>query len=901
VLIEGPAGIGKTRLVEAAREHGREAGFRVLGARGTELEAGVPFGVVRQLLDPVVLGGDDAPALEGAAARAASVFHGDPAGAGAAGDDTFTKLHGLFWLLSDLAERRPLLLLVDDAQWADPPSLQLLAFLAPRLDDLAATLVVATRPVAEAGEPLLARLRTDPRARVLSPTPLSREAIAAAAAAALGAEPDPAFADACHEATGGNPFFVVELLREARLRGLEPDSAGAAAVGGLAPGGVAAMVMLRLADAPAGAQALAEAAAVLGERATLGDAATLAELDQASARAAADALVAAGILTESDRLGFAHPVVRRAVEAGVPRTRWAAAHARAAELLGAAGAPAEDVAQHLLVAPPAGDAARVATLREAAAGALARGAPASALAPLERALAEPPDPAQEPALLRELGAAAARAGSPDAAGYLRRAVEAAGDPPTRARAAIELARAVKYGGGAAEALPLLDRALADTDDPALAEVLEAELLSLACASASARRTLRERIDAVGEPAPDAVGPGAAHAWASLAFEAGSSGRSAAEAAAYAARVPAALGGAAGEGDDWVALMTTAAAVFAEEFDLAQRVTDQLVSASQAAGAALPLSAAVSLRGWLNQRRGRLREAETDAAFALRLAEEAYGTDVLVTVAPTTLALVAADQEPDPEVLRGHLQRLAGDDTDFLPFVEVPVARGVLLLALGEPEAALTELREAERLAWADGPTVAPWRCPAALALSRLGRADEAVALAREEAELCRRLGVRRALAAALRTEAVVSGQRSPDALAEAAALLEDGPDPLELARTLVELGAALRAARRPTEARDPLRRATELALRCGAYGLAARAREELLASGARPRRVALQGVDALTPSERRVAELAAGGRTNREIAQELYVTQKTVEGHLRHAYDKLGVRSRLELGDALRA
>jgi DNA-binding CsgD family transcriptional regulator len=130
-------------------------------------------------------------------------------------------------------------------------------------------------------------------------------------------------------------------------------------------------------------------------------------------------------------------------------------------------------------------------------------------------------------------------------------------------------------------------------------------------------------------------------------------------------------------------------------------------------------------------------------------------------------------------------------------------------------------------------------------------------------------------------------------------VLEDGPDPLELARALLDLGITLRLGRRPTDARDPLRRATELAVRAGADGLAARAQEELLASGARPRRIALSGVEALTPSERRVADLAAAGRSNREIAQELYVTQKTVEGHLRNAYDKLGIRTRLGLAEAL--
>jgi DNA-binding CsgD family transcriptional regulator len=138
-------------------------------------------------------------------------------------------------------------------------------------------------------------------------------------------------------------------------------------------------------------------------------------------------------------------------------------------------------------------------------------------------------------------------------------------------------------------------------------------------------------------------------------------------------------------------------------------------------------------------------------------------------------------------------------------------------------------------------------------------------------------------------------------LREAVEVLEDSPALLEHGRAFTELGAALRRANRRSEARDPLRRGLELAHRCGAKPLAERAHTELAASGARPRRLVLSGLDALTPSERRVASMAANGMTNREIAQALFVTRKTVEVHLSSSYRKLGITSRSLLPGALAA
>jgi DNA-binding NarL/FixJ family response regulator len=193
----------------------------------------------------------------------------------------------------------------------------------------------------------------------------------------------------------------------------------------------------------------------------------------------------------------------------------------------------------------------------------------------------------------------------------------------------------------------------------------------------------------------------------------------------------------------------------------------------------------------------------------------------------------------------------------------------------------------------------PWRSLKAQALELLSRHDEAVALAGEELEIARGWGSPGTVGRSLRVLGAILRADGIEQLEEACALLEEAPARLEQAKALAALGAALRRARKPTEAREPLRRALELADVCGAQSLVDGVRAEIYATGARPRTTALQGVHALTASERRVADLAADGQTNRDIAQTLYVTPKTIEVHLSNTYRKLGITSRRELAGAL--
>ena len=224
----------------------------------------------------------------------------------------------------------------------------------------------------------------------------------------------------------------------------------------------------------------------------------------------------------------------------------------------------------------------------------------------------------------------------------------------------------------------------------------------------------------------------------------------------------------------------------------------------------------------------------------------------------------------------------------------------LLLAQGRPsEAAGAADEYAARLRRVVNPGWAPWRSLKAQALDRLGRREEALALLDEELRFARRWGTPGTVGQTLRTMGALQGGDGLDRLREAVEVTAGSPARLEHAKALAALGTSLRHARRPAEAREPLADAFELATRCGATPLADRARSELFAAGGRARSRALTGPRSLTPSERRVVDLAAEGGSNREITQALFITPKTVEVHLSSAYRKLGIRSRSGLGAAL--
>jgi DNA-binding CsgD family transcriptional regulator len=911
VVVEGAAGIGKTRLLESARETAGRTGIRALAARGTELERDFPFALVGQLFEPVVHGASAAERdelLDGAARPAGPIVgiesERSAVDAGPLPDPSFAVLNALYWLTSNLAERGPLLLAVDDAHWSDQASLRFLTFLLPRLGDLPVALALTSRAGEAGAEPeLLGRLSADPAARVLRPAALGAASVAELVRAGLASGAEEAFCAACHEASGGNPFMLQELLLELRAEESGGTEAEAAQVRELAPASIQRAVLARLARLPEDSRALARAIAVLGDDAEPREAAGLAGLDAQAAADAADALAAAGTLEAARPLRFAHPLLRNAVYADLSGAERIASHRRAADLLEAAGAGPERIAIHLLATDPDGDPRVVETLGAAARRALEHGAPEAAIAYLRRALAEPPEPGARRDLLRSLMTAALYSGNLEALEELQTDLEElTAEPQTLMAAASELSPLLFIYGRSEEGLSLLERATAAAiaaGDYDLVMRFQAQIVlwgQLPPAKEAARwDRYADRI------APDTPGE---RLWLAMKALSGTLTGEPAPVVAELTRRAVEGGAIFGEQRDplisgapiWVLLR-------ADELGAAERAIEHFSREAEARGPA-PVAVTAYMRGELAYARGEIARAEPDARAAVEgprqrgwLAAFPNFVGQLIEVQIERGALDAAEHELEAS-------GLAGDVPDSFLFNPLLHSRGRLRLAegrTGEGLADLVELASRRERHVVKNP-VLPTAAVAAIALAGAGEREGARAVAESYRQAAETWGTPRVTGIALHCRGVVEGgERGIELLREAVATLRRSPGRLELARALTDLGAALRRANRRAEARGPLREALDMARRDGALAIARRAHEELEATGERLRPLLAGGLESLTPSERRVAAMAAEGKTNRAIAQELFLTVKTIEAHLSSAYRKLDIGSRAELSEAFSA
>ncbi len=926
VLIGGPAGIGKTALLRAAAIMAEQAGVRVLKARGSDLEQEFAFGVVRQLFEaPLARAdtGERAALLQGAAALASPLFEpssgvatrpeNPPAAGGGRPDRTggqgpadrrFTLVHSLYWLTSNLVQGGPVALVVDDCHWADAPSLRFLAYVSARCEELGVLVIVTVRD----GEPtaaqeLLAALRADPRAILIEPASLSEEAVTTLVRSALGDHADARFCAACARASAGNPFLVRELIAELETERVAPVAASAALVESVRPDSVSRAVVARLSRLGVDSRNLARAVAVL-ESATLRQAATLAEIEDDRARHAADRLISAQILAPAASLAFVHPLLRRAVYERIPAAALANGHRRAGLLLAAEGARSTRVGAHLLRGEPAGDPAVIALLREAAREALADGAPRTAIRLLRRSLSEPPATDLRGVVLGELGEAEALARHPAAAPHLTEALTLVAPPEIRVRLVRSLSELLIWDGRADEAHAVVVRTLEELG-PTAAPPLRAALETLRAATAAVDRRLVAEV----EPRLPEL--------RELASAAGPAGRGLLvfEACWRAAREPHTTG--------WRELLDAgldrgrlvaeevsgpqmgryaiAALVFTDEVQRAQQQIADVRADTLSRGS---VDAHLSVLTWgalLALRRGDLAYAEVEARAALELAD---GHDIVwakvwsATFLAEVLLEWGAVDEADRVIARAPIDRVLETSAG----AHALLARGRIRLAQARTAEAIEDLDAAGERAIIDNPSFLPWRSVLALALAA-SDPERARALADEELRLARWFSQPRGLGVALRACGRLDGGSPGIALLEEAVeSLRDSPSPLELARALYHLGAARRRAGQRSAAREPLRDALALAQRCRAELLAGQVHDELRATGAHLRRERLSGPEALTPSERRVAELAAGGLTNREIAHALFVTVKTVGTHLGHIYEKLdlqGPQAREQIGARL--
>lgn len=713
--------------------------------------------------------------------------------------------------------------------------------------------------------------------------------------------PAPEFSRACFEVTGGNPFYLRALADGLVAEGMSPGAESAEVVRGQVPEAVVRSLVLRLSRLPTPASALARAIAVLGADAELRHAAELAGLEVREAAKAADRLAGAGLLAPGRPLCFVHPLVEAAINSELPPGERAAMHHEAARMLAASGAGSERAGAHLLVSEPTGDRWTVELLRTAAADARARGAPDSAVSYLQRAQQE--DSRADIEVVWELGAAQVFCAQPEAVEPLEKALAMAGNPRQRAMIAHDLSYALAIDNGYEDAVSVLETALDDLRDTdrTISQTIEASLLGFAALLLSTRPAHRRRLARVREqklgssPTERALLAQVAW-WSCMEGEQADVVRELAERALAGGRLLAELGS-----ESSAFFCVRNAFLYSDSLEPARYWLNQAMADARARGSVVGFATASAIRGELGYRMGELADAEADAHAALSAVPERWRRSPLV-LATLTKVLIERGKLREAAALLNHPEVPFGLDRPSTA-TYLPYAHGQLAAATGNWRAAADSFLQLGtwNLAWGErNPGLLDWRTGAALALAQLGEVERARELSGEVVELSRYLGQPRCLGVGLRAEGIIAGGNDGvDLLREAVATLENTPAKLEHARALVDLGAALRRQNHHKQARDPLRQGTELAHRSGATVLAQRGQTELITTGVRPVQLARSGVEALTPSERRVARLAADGLSTPEIAQQLFVTVNTVETHLRHTYAKLDIQSRDQLPAAL--
>lgn len=889
LVVHGEPGIGKSALLAAAREDAGVLDMAVLSARGVELEADIPFAGLTSLLAPVL---DLRPELP-PAQRAA--LDGALALGPATEQPRFAIATATASLLAAAADERPVAVLVDDAHWLDEESLEAVLFAARRLGHDRLAFIVATRPTAGPGligsgleELELGRLGgADAEALLELVAPV-----------ALGAAPRRELV----AAAAGNPLALVELPRALNADQL----AGAAELPQpIRPGAsVEAAFRSQLAAVPDPVRlALTTVAAERDPEPALLDAA-LASLGVGSAEL--DTAVAAGLVSHTTAVPeFRHPLVRSAAYHG--------------------STPAERRRIHEALATAhmqRGDRARAAWHRAAA--------------------ATGPD-TEVAALLDHAGDdARARGALSLAAHAAERAAELTADPLARAKRRVVAVRDLARTAHPERAVELAERAVADCDDPLLradlqrvrGEVLirlgtfepavellfgEAERVATLDRGRAARMLLSASVRyrasggyvemrAAAERARDLAGADEPDVGlftdVVLAHVLVITGRRAAGDALIESRerdLAAPPPGATPE------LLTSPAhaSLWAERHDRAQRMVDALIADGRARSAPAALAFPLGIRAQLRFRRGRWQEALADGEEAVELATDTGQLALVAFTAGALAEIEAATGRADD--CRAHASRaLAITDPTGSDAIGIyaRAALGLLELSLGRLDAAVEELSwcraAARRMSMAET-SVAHWAGGLVEALARTVASDELSQLVAELDAAADATGGAYAAGCAARGRGLLACDESfADPLERSIAIFADAGLPFEAARSQLALGERLRRARRRREARSPLGAARDVFEWLGARPWVERAAAELRASGAdvpgdRPARAG-----DLTAAELRVALLAADGRTNPEIATELFVSRRTVEHQLSAVYRKLDLRSRAELAGALR-
>ena len=881
VLLIAPAGMGKTAVIERGRRMASAAGLRAASAVGSPMETGLPFGFIGQ-------------ALAGLGATA----NDDLAGLERAGDQA-TRLYRLFrWLVATAAAGPPLLLALDDLHWADADSLELVGFICRRLAGCPIVVLGSLRPEPDRAGTLARELVGSGHARLVPIEPLSREASGTLLSRAMSHRLDEEECDRLWRACAGTPLLLGAAALALERQGTLPVHPADG------PGFGRALLLDRFVGVGPDAVDYVRAAAVLGVRFDAALAGALAGFDDGRAAAAHRRLVRSGLLQDlgRGRTAFVHPLLAQELLDSRSPSERERGHADAFRLLVERGAPDALAAEHAVAGKMVGDPLAVEVATRAGRSALAQGALEAACTHLGHAVSLAGDAADQPLLLDYAASLAALARIEDAervCGDLLSRPDAG--PAVRARALVLLARTASVAGRPGEAERLYEEAAASAVlvDPATHAATLADAANTCHITSTTTWTLAATSQALailppGDPQRRPLE--VLEAWTRL-MEGDASGTAllAAEARRWRSR---------GEPDvgwTWTSAVCTVNALsLLEDHDAATAVLEREFHLAVESGAPILMVALAIAYSQALARVGQLTEALDWVRGAIALSGPLIPWSDLALV--TLLIDLGRDDEADPHIarLREVIDRVSpkyyASVTLWLDLIQ-----GRRLLAAGEPHAASAAMSHAGEIAALTGrrhPGIVLWAGVAIDAHLVAGRIEAAVGVIEQLEESVRALTCRWPKAALALGRAQLDAVEGRDQAADhgfqgALREFEALSMPVHHAEALVAYGSYLRRAGRPRQAREPIARALEIAQRCRAERVVRVASAELAAAGGRRRR---QGDrSGLTAQEQRVAELAADGLTNAEIAHAIHLSPKTVGHHLERVYSKLGIRSRREL------
>ncbi len=897
LLLVGPAGTGKSALLLAFARLAQARGAAVLIGKGAELQRAYTYGVVRELLERPLEGrpDNDDRSWDEAREAAHTVFDSPDAVLRSAQSRAV-----LLKLFEGLAEGRRLVVLVDDVQWADPSSLALLAELAQRADRL--PLLLAVTACDEHSPPELAEILARANFESREVGPLEVPVVADMLLAELGARFPPPIVQACFDGTGGNPAQLKQLV--ARLSVTPAAELDVSRVRELAREVAVEFHMRQLARLSPAARELAGALLVLGANGSADEAARVAELSALELEDASAALRYANLIDHgSSTLRLTDPLVAEATRRSLGSVTIGQAHGRAAQILAEQGADVERIAAHLTAAAGRGDPHAVDVLRRAASHAIDRGAPAVSVKMLRRALEEPPPEAVRGRIMFDLAMASATSGGSSAIEDLLAAQQAVHGVAAKAQCARFRGRLLLFAGRLHEAMVAYQEAVqlqeeADDDEALVAksESLSAMRLGLATAAeASARAAQLEpefgRSSSLGGRALSAFAAG--HRLFSNAPM-----RQVLGDARHAIEEQSLLESRSGRGVlFYVAVLSM---LCCDDYGLATTELEKGLMLARDTGSGPDLALALSLRAALCLREGDLQACEQAAVEAL---EHARRHDVQLAAAWAVRSGVEAMIERADLAGAEHLIDAAAVSPSLGPCGDVLYAEALLHVGQHRSADAIQTLRAcAEHMrAWkAPSPMYLPWQPQLAMALAAAGDQEAAREQSVGALAAAREAGSPRAIGVALRSVALSDPGGVDTALLEdSVAQLRHARAPLELARSLFELGGAMRRTKRPVPAREFLAEALAVSERCGALRMSADIQIELRVSRSSDSESESASYEGLTPSEERVARLAAAGLSNKSIASTLRISPRTVQHHLSRTFSKLGVATRQQLQAAL--